>query len=106
MAEEKISRPYTPEEILSFDRIKRAMTNRILERMEDLWQGRQPIGPEQLSQIVSDEWQKVKEAVRSSPAAREAFRKYLERTLSEQIDKLIKQDKAELESLGVVEKSV
>jgi hypothetical protein len=106
VTEEKISRPYTVEEILSFDRIKRAMTSRVLDRMEHLWQGKQPIGPEQLSEIVSDEWQKVKEAVRSSPAAREAFRKYLERTLSEQIDKLIKEDKAELESLGVVEKSV
>jgi len=56
--------------------------------------------------VIADEWQRVKEAVRSSPAAREAFRKYLERTVSEQIDKLMKDDRAELESLGVVEKSL
>ena len=106
MIEEKVSRPYTAEEILSFDRIRRAMTSRVLDRIERLWQGKQPVGPEQVSEAVSDEWQKVKEAVRSSPAAREAFRKYLERTVSDEIDKIMKKDKAELESLGVVEKGL
>ena len=106
MAERKTERSYTIEEILSFDRIRRAMTIRVLDRIEDLWQGKEPIGVEQMNEVISDEWQKVKEAVRSSPAAREAFRKYVERTVSEEIDKLIQQDKSELESLGVVEKSL
>ena len=106
MSERKAGQPYTPEEILSFDRIKRAMTSRVLDRIEDLWQGKQPISVEQMNEVISDEWQRVKEAVRSSPVAREAFRKYLERTVSEQIDKLMKDEKAELESLGVVEKGL
>ena len=106
MTERKAGQPYSAEEILSFDRIKRAMTSRILDRIEDLWQGKQPIGVDQMNEVIADEWQRVKEAVRSSPAAREAFRKYLERTVSEQIDKLMKDDRAELESLGVVEKSL
>jgi hypothetical protein len=106
VSERKAGQPYTPEEILSFDRIKRAMTSRVLDRIEDLWQGKQPISVEQMNEVISDEWQRVKEAVRSSPAAREAFRKYLEHTISEQIDKLMKSDKAELESLGVVEKGL
>jgi hypothetical protein len=104
--EKKAVQPYSPEEILSFDRIKRAMTGRVLDRIEELWQGRQPIGVEQVNEIISSEWQRVKEAVRSSPAAREAFRKYLERTVSEQVEKLMKEDRTELESLGVVEKSL
>ncbi len=104
--ERKAGQPYSPEEILSFDRIKRAMTGRVLDRIEELWQGKQPIGVEQVNEIISSEWQRVKEAVRSSPAAREAFRKYLERTVSEQVEKLMKEDKTELESLGVVEKSL
>jgi hypothetical protein len=104
--EKKAAQPYSPEEILSFDRIKRAMTGRVLDRIEELWQGRQPIGVEQVNEIISSEWQRVKEAVRSSPAAREAFRKYLERTVSEQVEKLMKEDRTELESLGVVEKSL
>ena len=106
MNERKAGQPYSPEEILSFDRIKRAMTSRVLDQIEDLWQGKEPISAEQISKIISGEWQKVKDAVRSSPAAREAFRKYLERTISEEIEKIVKRDQAELESLGVVERSL
>jgi hypothetical protein len=106
MTEKKAGQPYSPEEILSFDRLKRAMTTRVLDQIEDLWQGKEPINAEVISKIISDEWQKVRNAVRSSPAAREAFRKYLERTVSEQIDKIIQEGKGELESLGVVEKSL
>ena len=106
MGEIKAEQPYTTEEVLSFDRIKRAMTARVLDRIEDLWQVKQPISVEQMNEVVTDEWRKVKETVRSSPVAREAFRKYLERTISEQVDKLVQEDKAELESLGVVEKSL
>jgi hypothetical protein len=106
MTEKKAGQPYSAEEILSFDRIRRAMTSRVLDRIEELWQGKQPISVEQVNEVIASEWQRVKDAVRSSPAAREAFRKYLERTVTEQIDKLMKQDKVELESLGVVEKSL
>jgi len=48
----------------------------------------------------------VKKAVRSSPAARESFRKYLEKTVSEKVETLIQQDKSELESLGVIERGL
>jgi hypothetical protein len=106
VTEEKLSRPYTVEEILSFDRIRRAMTSRVLDRIENLWQGRQPVAPEQITEVTSDEWEKVKETVRSSPAAREAFRKYLERTVSDEIDKVIRKDKTELGLLGVLEKGL
>jgi hypothetical protein len=106
MTEKKAGQPYSAEEILSFDRIRRAMASRVLDRIEELWQGKQPISVEQVNEVIASEWQRVKDAVRSSPAAREAFRKYLERTVTEQIDKLMKQDKVELESLGVVEKSL
>jgi len=74
--------------------------------MENVYEENKTISPEQIREVISNEWQKVKEAVRSSPAAREAFRKYLERTISEEIDKLIQKDKAELESLGVVERGL
>ncbi len=106
MVEKKAERPYNWEEVFSFDRLKRAITARALERIENIWEGGEPISPEHISEVISSEWQKVKEAVRSSPAAREAFRKYLERTISEETDKLIQENKAELESLGVVERSL
>ena len=41
MGERKAGQPYSREEILSLDRIKRAMTTRILDRIEDLWQHRE-----------------------------------------------------------------
>ncbi|MCK4387950.1 MAG: hypothetical protein KAW00_04175 [Dehalococcoidia bacterium] len=106
MVEKKAEQPYSWEEVFSFDRLKRTMTARVLDRMESIYEGNKPISPEQISEVINNEWQKVKEAVRSSPAAREAFRKYLERTISEEIDKLIQKDKAELESLGVVERGL
>lgn len=106
MIERKGGQPYSPEEILSFDRIKRAMSTRVLDQIEDLWQGKEPINAEQINKAISNEWQKVKDTVRSSPAAKEAFRKYLERTISEQIDQMIQDEKGELESLGVVEKGL
>ena len=42
MAEKKAGQPYSAEELLSFDRIKRAMTSRVLDRIEELWQGNSP----------------------------------------------------------------
>jgi hypothetical protein len=106
MVERKAEQLYSWEEVFSFDRLKRTMTTRVLDRMESIYEGNKPISPEQISEVINNEWQKVKEAVRSSPAAREAFRKYLERTISEEIDKLIQKDRDELESLGVVERGL
>jgi len=106
MVEKKIEQSYSWEEVFSFDRLKRAMTTRTLDRIENMWQRKDPISPEQISEVINDEWQRVKETVRSSPSAKEAFRKYLEHTVSDEIDKLIQRDNAELESLGVVDRSL
>ena len=106
MVEKKAEQVYSWEEVFSFDRLKRAMTTKTLDRIENMWQRKDPISPEQISEVINDEWQRVKEAVRSSPSAKEAFRKYLEHTVSDEIDKLIKRDNAELESLGVVDRSL
>jgi len=106
MAEKKVEQEYTWEEVFSFDRLKRSMTSRVLDRIENIWQGKEPMSPEQINGVISDEWQRAKDAVRNSPAARDAFRKYLERTVAEQIEKLMQRDRAELESLGVIEKGM
>jgi hypothetical protein len=107
MASEKWSpQPYTEQEFLSFDRLKRAVMNRVLDRSEALMVDEFPISPERTAELIKDEWHRAKEAIRSSPAARQAFRKHLEGVISEQIDGMIKTDKTELGSLGVVEKSI
>lgn len=106
MVEKKHSKPYTWEEVFSFDRLKRTMVSRVLENVEEMCEGSEPITPDQINKVIKDEWDDVKKAVRSSPAARESFRKYLEKTVSEKVDTLIQQDKSELESLGVIERGL
>ena len=98
--------PYATEELLSFDRIKRAVIGRVVDRAEGLMEEEFPLSPERTSSLISEEWQRVKEAVRSSPLAREAFRKHLESTITGEIDNLVTSDRDELKSLGVVEKSL
>ena len=107
MVDEKWApQPYSYEELLSFDRLKRAVTNRVLDRVEAMMGDVFPVSPEHIAELVCEEWQRAKEAVRSSPAARDAFRKYLESILSGKIDELIRADKDELGAMGVAEKSL
>ena len=106
MAESKSEKPYAWEEVFSFDRLKRTMVARVLENVETMCEGNDPVTPDQINKVITNEWDEVKKAVRSSPAARESFRKYLEKTVSEKVDSLIDQDRSELESLGVVERGL
>ena len=107
MANDKWSpQPYSNEELLSFDRLKRAVIGRVLNKAETLIEEEFPIRPERISELIDEEWQRAKQAVRVSPVAREAFRKYLENLISDQVDNLIKVDKEELRSLGMAEKSL
>jgi hypothetical protein len=100
------SQPYSFEELLSFDRLKRAVTNRVLDRAEEVMWEEFPLSPEIVNKLIGEEWKRAKEAVRSSPAAKEAFRKYLEGMVSNNLDSLMKSDKDELSALGVAEKSL
>jgi hypothetical protein len=65
-----------------------------------------PLSPDKVSALTDEEWKRAKEALRASPGAREAFRKYLEGTVSAKVDNLIKTEKAELGAMGVAEKSL
>ena len=107
MSDEKWSpQPYTEQELLSFERLKRAVMSRTLDRAELLMGEEFPLSAERTAELIKDEWQRAKEAVRSSPAAREAFRKHLEGIVSDQLDNHIKADKPELGAMGVAEKSL
>ena len=106
MVESKQDKPYAWEEVFAFDRLKRTMVARVLENVEAMCEGNEAVTPDQINKVITNEWEEVKKAVRSSPAARESFRKYLEKTVSDKVDSLIDQDKAELESLGVVERGL
>lgn len=107
MATEKwMPKPYTWEEFLSFDRLKRAVTGRVLDWVEHIMETEFPVSEARIEGLVADEWQRAKEMLRSSPQAREAFRKWLEGYVGEHVDRRIKADKAELEQFGVAERSL
>jgi len=107
MVTEKWSaRPYSHEELLSFDRLKRAVSSRVLDRIENTLEDAFPLSPEQIASLIEEEWQRAKEAVRSSPAAKEAFRRHMEELISGNLDDLIRADKDDLGKWGVAEKSL
>jgi hypothetical protein len=104
--DEWLPQPYSEQELLSFERLKRAVMGRVLDRAEILLVDEFPLSPDRTAQLTKEEWNRAKEAVRASPAARKAYREHLEAMVSNEIDGMIKTDKAELHSLGVAEKSL
>ncbi|MEJ2740835.1 MAG: hypothetical protein P8105_13600 [Dehalococcoidia bacterium] len=101
-----LPQPYSEQELLSFERLKRAVMSRVLDRAEILLEDEFPLSPDRTTELTREEWERAKDAVRASPAARKAYREHLEAMVSDQIDGMIKTDRAELGSLGVAEKSL
>lgn len=101
-----MSRPYAVEELLSFDRMKRAVSARVIEMAEQALEQGSPLDQQKLAELTTQEWKVAKEAVRSSPAAREAAREHMQKVISQLVEDMIKSDKAELEALGVQEKTI
>jgi len=104
--EQFVSRPYEDQELLSIDRLKRAVMNRIIERAEALMDEEFPLKDERLGQLFLEEWENAKIAVRNSPQAKEAYKKWLESKMTGLLDSQIKEDRDELNSMGVQEKSL
>ncbi|MBN1691633.1 MAG: hypothetical protein JW901_11485 [Dehalococcoidia bacterium] len=104
--EQFVSRPYEDQELLSIDRLKRAVMNRIIERAEALMDEEFPLKDERLGQLFLEEWENAKIAVRNSPQAKDAYKKWLESKMTGLLDSQIKEDRDELNSMGVQEKSL
>jgi hypothetical protein len=104
--EQYTSRPYEDQELLSFDRLRRAVMNRIIERAEALMDVEFPLSQERQDELVAEEWETAKVAVKNSPTAREAYRKYLEGAMSGKLEEHMKRDKEDLSAMGVQEKSL
>ncbi|MBI2858361.1 MAG: hypothetical protein HYX90_04715 [Chloroflexi bacterium] len=101
-----MGRPYAVEELLSFDRMKRAVGARVVEIAEKSLEEGTPLDQQKLAELTSQEWKYAKEAVRSSPAAREAAREHMQKVIGQIVDDMIRSDKSELEALGVQEKTI
>ena len=100
------SRSYEDQELLSIDRLKRAVMNRIIERAEALMDEEFPLKDERLEQLFIDEWHQAMIAVRNSPQAKEAYKKWLESKMVGMLDSQIKEDREQLNSMGVQDKSL
>lgn len=107
MANEQFTgRPYEDQELLSIDRLRRAVMNRIIERAEALMDEEFPLKDERLEAIFIDEWKKAMIAVKNSPQAKEAYKKWLESKMVSMLDAQIKEDREQLYSMGVQDKSL
>jgi hypothetical protein len=104
--EQYTGRPYEDQELLSIDRLKRAVMNRIIERAEALMDEEFPLKDERLEELFVDEWHKAMIAVRNSPQAKEAYKKWLESRMVGMLDAQIKEDREQLNSMGVQDKSL
>jgi hypothetical protein len=99
---------YLEEEILSLDRLKRAVVNRVCKRaMAMTGEGEEyMLGQDKTAEIIQEEWARAKEAVKSSKAARENMKKDWDAFVDTEVNKLIRNEKDELSSMGVLEKSI
>lgn len=99
-----MGKPYTVEEILTFDRIKRAIVARVVEAAEPSLNEGMPLEREKLAELTRQEWKAAKEAVWASPSAKEKALEYMRNVVSGFLDAKISSDRGELEALGVVDK--
>ncbi|MDO8472237.1 MAG: hypothetical protein Q7T05_00265 [Dehalococcoidia bacterium] len=100
------SRPYAGEEVLTFDRIKRAVTSRVIEAAEQALERGNPLDKQRLAALATEEWKSVKVAVKNSPTAREKARERMRAIVSSMLENHVSSDKGELENLGVQERSL
>jgi hypothetical protein len=99
---------YTNEEILSLDRLKRAVVNRVYRRaMAMTGDGEEyTLGQDQTARIIQEEWARAKETIRSSKTAKENLKKDWDAYVDTEVNKLVRSEKDELSSMGVLEKSI
>jgi predicted GIY-YIG superfamily endonuclease len=99
---------YSNEEILSLDRLKRAVVNRVRKRALAMTEDGEEytLGQEQTNLIIQEEWTRAKEAVRSSRAAKETMKKDWDAFVDSEVTKLVRAEKDDLSSMGVLEKSI
>ena len=99
---------YSEQEILSIDRLKRAVVNRVRKRATAMTgEGEEYLlGQDKTAQIIQEEWARAKVAVKSSKAHRENLQKDWDTFVDTEVNSLVKSDRDELSSTGIPEKSI
>ena len=80
------------EELISLDRLKRAVMNRVHKRATAITGAGQEylLSRDQTVQIINEEWDRAKEAVKSSKTAKENLQKDWEAFVDNEVNGLIR----------------
>jgi hypothetical protein len=99
---------YSEQEILSLDRLKRAVANRVRKRAMAMTGAGEEylLGQDKTAQIIKEEWARAKQAIKSSKAAKENLQKDWDAFVDTEVNRLVKSEKGELSSMGILEKSI
>ena len=81
--------PYAGEELLTFDRIKRAVTKRAVDAAEIMITAGTPLDRQKLAELTASEWKAAKEAVRTSPIAKEAAKERMRNRVHSMLDGVV-----------------
>jgi len=104
--EQYTSRPYEDTNFISFDRLERAVKDRVKERAEALIETEFPLKQGRLEELWNDEWKNAMVSLLESPQAREHYKKYIDDSLSGIAQQKFKEEKDTLIQLGVQEKGL
>ena len=99
-------RPYTTEEVLSFDRMKRAVVRRVVEMAEKEMEEGTPLDKDELEQMAIEEWKAAKDAAQLSYDHSGKRLEYIKQQVSQLLRGMMEEDRVELESLGVQDTTI
>ncbi|MFC1905532.1 hypothetical protein ACFLXL_01845 [Chloroflexota bacterium] len=99
---------YSEQEMLSMDRLKRAVVSRVRKKAEAMTGAGEEylLGQDKTAQIIKEEWARAKQAVKASKAAKENLQKDWDAFVDTEVNRLVKSEKGELSSMGIPEKSI
>ena len=100
------SRPYTTEEVLSFDRMKRAVVRRVVEMAEKEMEEGTPLDKDELEQMAIEEWKAAKDAAQLSYDHSGKQLEYIKQQVSQLLQSMMEGDRTELEALGVQDTTI
>jgi hypothetical protein len=93
--------PYAAEEVLTFDRMRRAVTRRVMDAVDRGLKEGALLSRDRLRELTDQEWQRAKQAVWSSYDPSGKRLEYIRTQVSQLLREMMESDRAELTSMGV-----
>lgn len=83
------SNDYAVEELLTFERLKRAVTKRAADEAGLMIQKGTPLDRQKLAELTAREWKAAKDAVRASPIAKEKAKERMRTLVHSMLDDVV-----------------